>query len=597
VSITGEIGGKFLFLSIFGIVLVYATESSYQTTNVLDTFNKPYINLAINEALAVDEKTQAASLRPQDRGIKIGGNPYGIAVNSDNNMIYVIDKFYKKISFIDGDTDRIIKTVTIPNNRPADFKYNISDISSAIAIDQRFNLIYITNSGSNTVSGIDGSDGNTVTNITLDGSPRALAVESNNSRIHVVTNNNIQTKNETTFSSRVYTISGFFNRIEKEETATIDSEYLTAIDIDPVTYVAYVTGIGMNPKNTIYAINSGAFSKIVLSNGSSYNLGIAVDPVTNNIYTSHEFHPSSIFVSNANNSTGDVYRIDVTGAPVGIAVNAKKNLAYVADSASNLVHVIDTTTNKIIKNVAVGDQPRYIAVNTKTNMTYITNFGSGTISVINGTTNNITAGLRFSVNPPNAGSIVCNNQKNTKNFTRYDIGSSIRCGARSNNGFQFSSWSGDFDLSRPVGISSVFDFVYYSLVGNRYANNSSMMYNGYNHNTNDIPSTTFVVSKYGTLAANFINASSIPPEFWAPIYGLIPGFFIPSAISWLNGKRQRKYFRESLGDIGKSDKESLERHITALYSEGKINDSHYQVLKDKISDFYKENDENDSKRA
>jgi YVTN family beta-propeller protein len=256
VSVTGEIREKFLFLSLLGIVLVYATESSYQTTNVLDAFNKSYINLAINEALAAGENTQTASLRPQDKGIKIGGNPYGVAVNSDNNIIYVIDKFYKKISFIDGDTDRIIKTVTIPNNRPTNFKYNISDISSAIAVDQRFNLIYITNSGSNTVSAIDGSDGNTVTNITVDGSPRALAVESNTSRIHVVTNNNIQTKNESTLASRVYTINGFFNRVEAEHTTTIDNEFLTAIDIHygPSDRAVYVTGQGEgeNDNNTVY---------------------------------------------------------------------------------------------------------------------------------------------------------------------------------------------------------------------------------------------------------------------------------------------------------------------------------------------------------
>jgi YVTN family beta-propeller protein len=165
------------------------------------------------------------------------------------------------------------------------------------------------------------------------------------------------------------------------------------------------------------------------------------------------------------NSTGDVSTINVTGAPVGVALDAKKHLVYVANSGSNQVHIIDGTTNKIIKNVTVGDQPRYIAVNTKTNMIYVTNFGSGTVSVINGTTNNVTAGLRRSVNPPNTGNIVCNDQKNTKNFTRYDIGSPIRCEAHSNNGFQFSSWSGDFDLNRSVSVLSVFDFIYYSLLG------------------------------------------------------------------------------------------------------------------------------------
>ena len=563
-------------------------------TLFLDSLNKSYDNPANHEALAINEKThlKVASIRPQDRGIKIGGNPYGIAVNSDNNMIYVIDKFYKKISFIDGDTDRIIKTIIIPNNRQTNFKYNVSDVSSSIAVDRRFNLIYTANSGFDTVSVIDGSEGNIVTNYVVDGSPRALAVESNNSRIHVVTNNFIHANNNKTSSaSKVYTISGFFNRIERDKTATIADEFLAAIDIDPVSSIVYVTGqgIGIN-NNTIYAIDSGQVSKIILSNEiGSYNLGIAVDPITHNIYASHELSPSSIFVI----TTGGVSRINVTGEPVGIAVNAKKSLVYAVDFGSNLVHIIDAVANKIIKNVTVGDGPRYIAVNSKTNMIYVTNFGSGTVSIINGTTNNVTAGVRFGITPPTAGTIVCNNQKITKNFTRYDIGSSIRCEARSNNGFQFSSWSGDFDLNRSPVISSVFDFIYYSIYENKYA--SSMMNNAYN--TNNIPSTTFVVSKYGTLTANFITASSIPPEFWAPIYGLIPGFFIPSAISWLNGRRQRKYFKESLGNIGKSNKELVEKQITRLYSEGKINDSQYQILKEKIADHYIDKSEkNDSTR-
>lgn len=144
-----------------------------------------------------------------------------------------------------------------------------------------------------------------------------------------------------------------------------------------------------------------------------------------------------------------------------------------------------------IKNITVGDEPRYIAVNSKTNMIYVTNSSSGTVSVINGTTKNVTADLRFSINPPNAASIICNNQKNTKNFTRYSIGSSVRCEARSNDGFQFSSWSGNFDLNRSPVISSVFDFIYYSLFGNKYAN--SIMNNPYDHDPNNVPSTTFAI--------------------------------------------------------------------------------------------------------
>jgi hypothetical protein len=50
------------------------------------------------------------------------------------------------------------------------------------------------------------------------------------------------------------------------------------------------------------------------------------------------------------------------------------------------------------------------------------------------------------------------------------------------------------------------------------------------------------------IKVNFIIPSqiSIPTEFWAPLYGLIPGFFVPSIISYLNGRRQREDTLNSL---------------------------------------------------
>ncbi len=42
--------------------------------------------------------------------------------------------------------------------------------------------------------------------------------------------------------------------------------------------------------------------------------------------------------------------------------------------------------------------------------------------------------------------------------------------------------------------------------------------------------------------------------------------------------------------IGKVNKTLIEQEIVKLYSQGKISDSHYQMLKDKIADFYGDKD-------
>ncbi|CAN5307207.1 hypothetical protein BH18THE2_BH18THE2_09280 [soil metagenome] len=65
-------------------------------------------------------------------------------------------------------------------------------------------------------------------------------------------------------------------------------------------------------------------------------------------------------------------KIDVGSRPMGIAVNSKENLIYVANSNSSTVSVIDGSTNKLLPEIIV-ENPRYVAVNPESNMTYVTN--------------------------------------------------------------------------------------------------------------------------------------------------------------------------------------------------------------------------------
>ena len=82
---------------------------------------------------------------------------------------------------------------------------------------------------------------------------------------------------------------------------------------------------------------------------------------------------------------------------------------------------------------------------------------------------------------------------------------------------------------------------------------------------------------------------TIPPAFWAPLYGIIPGFFIPSIIHWLNHRRQRGYLNKHIDIIELEHPElaSINKEIEKLYVNGKLSDSHYKLLKDKISEYYK----------
>ena len=48
--------------------------------------------------------------------ITVGTDPMGVAVNSNNNRIYVANKSSNNVSVIDGSTDTVITTVTVGTN-------------------------------------------------------------------------------------------------------------------------------------------------------------------------------------------------------------------------------------------------------------------------------------------------------------------------------------------------------------------------------------------------------------------------------------------------------------------------------------------------
>ena len=163
--------------------------------------------------------------------------------------------------------------------------------------------------------------------------------------------------------------------------------------------------------------------------------------------------------------------------------------------------------------------------------------------------------ITFNVNPPNSGYIYCSTsnmaspfsdndwQKISSNHTSYDIESELKCKAKPNYGFAFSSWSSDFALHNPPKvISTVFDFMNFYWFSRQNNDNNN---NNHSNSTN-VPIIAFGVSKYGKLNANFI----IPTEFsfslqtLASLYALvltsIGGSFVPSITNWLKGTENKE---------------------------------------------------------
>ena len=95
--------------------------------------------------------------------------------------------------------------------------------------------------------------------------------------------------------------------------------------------------------------------------------------------------------------TGGVATIAVGGGPGSVAVNPAGTRAYVTNSGSDTVSVVDTATNTVVATPPVGDASGAVAINPAGTRVYVT--GSDTLSVIDTTTNNVVATIAVGEDP------------------------------------------------------------------------------------------------------------------------------------------------------------------------------------------------------
>jgi YVTN family beta-propeller protein len=73
--------------------------------------------------------------------------------------------------------------------------------------------------------------------------------------------------------------------------------------------------------------------------------------------------------------------------------------AYITNSGSSTVSVIDTATNKVIATIPVGKSPGGVVVSPDGSKVYAANNGSNSVSVIATATNTVIATIRVLANP------------------------------------------------------------------------------------------------------------------------------------------------------------------------------------------------------
>jgi YVTN family beta-propeller protein len=467
--------------------------------------------------------------------ITVGGYP-SIAVNPNNDLVYVTNYDSNTVSVIDSTTNEVL-----PIN------IAVGDSPNGIAVNPNNDLVYVTNTESDTVSVINSTTNKVVTNnITVGDSPSGIAVNPNNYLVYVATSDDT-----------VSVIDGTTNEVLPNN----------------ITFGDFPDSIAVNPNNDLVYVTT-----------SDDTISV-IDP-----YFCNRFDESCN--PQAEEALGSVYTdITVGDYPESIAVNPNNDLVYVTNEESDTVSVIDGITNEVLPtNITVGDSPSGIAVNPNNNLVYVANFESDTVSVIDSKTDDIVVRASFNIKPVDSGQIICNDKKiptNEYNTIKFD---SV-CETIPNSGFAFSSWvKRDLESNSSTTITESTPNPN-PLLSLFFPNPNANVLSTFN-----ITSSGHYVANFRDAPPPVPDGIWI--ALFSILLGTFMPSLIRWINGWKQRRRFYKYKEELPSKYENKSKyknrEAIDDEITELYAKGKINETQQKMLKDKIAEHYDQRSETGS---
>jgi YVTN family beta-propeller protein len=233
---------------------VYVTNSGSNTVSV--------INTSTNKIVATIDG--------------LGMYPWGDAYDASNGDVYVADLSSNTISVIDGTTNHVVTTVNV-GNQPAELAYDAST-GDIYVVNEYFG------SSNGTVSVIDSTTNTVIATVTVGKGPNGIAYDSSNGDLYV-TNGSDNT---------VSVIDG--NQGDRTANTVIATVKGNGLDgLDRVAYgngSLYVTNAGSNTVSVIDPQTNSLLGNSIAVGGHPY--GIVYDPFNGDLYVSNQNYNSSL---------------------------------------------------------------------------------------------------------------------------------------------------------------------------------------------------------------------------------------------------------------------------------------------------------------
>ena len=292
-------------------------------------------------------------------GVRVGDGPTAVATDPRSGRVYVANSGSLSVSVLDGATRQVVATVALPS-RPW-----------GVALNQRTGRVYVTTAES-AVTVIDSATNAVSATIPVPSRPWGVAINHRANRVYVAMSD-----------ASVAVIDG-------ERDAVVASIPVPArpwaVAVIPETSRIYVTS---QESGTLAVIDGQAASVVAQVDLGTRACGVATNPRANRVYVTSLETGSVTVVDGASNAVVDSFPTPATAC--GIAVNSQTSRVYVATQETGSVSVIDASSHDVIATRALFGPtratevlPNDIDVNPQGEGVYVVNKTSGALVAASG---------------------------------------------------------------------------------------------------------------------------------------------------------------------------------------------------------------------
>ena len=313
-------------------------------------FTSPTQNQLIDNAVNWLGTGAAQNTTPAASGLRV--SPHGIALNQQTGKFYAVSTAQDAVMVLDAD-GQFLERVRVGKE------------PESITVNPDTNRIYVANSGSGTVSVIDGATDKVLATVPVGDLPYAIAANRQTNKVYV----------SRTFGSDTVIIDGKTNTATSVQAGAGDA--VGAESLDENTYLINYE----NPQVTVF---DGAHNQISKIEAANHLWAVAVSPATKRIYTASAGDATVTVIDATSHTTKSMNAGEI---PCAIAADFSSGRVFVANYASNNVTVLDGVSNAVLGTVNVNPHPQAIAIDSSNHKVYVASAHAGTTTVLDGTNN------------------------------------------------------------------------------------------------------------------------------------------------------------------------------------------------------------------